>query len=146
MTKKPRKTRLWHLDDSLFEAGPQAGFLERHFVHRVRSLAKYSLYGLAFAYPTVLVTLGLMFGGLVFWGSLAGSVLVIWIVLKQTGYARNFAGWDWGYTKFVGLFGAFGMMLGLILGLINIGLRVFPLMAAGLVTVLVLGIWRISRR
>jgi hypothetical protein len=146
LTKKSRKTRLWYIDDSLFESGPRAGFLERNIIVRMRSLAKFALFALAFAYPTILVTLGLVYGGLVFWTSLAGSMIILWLVLKKTGYARNFEGWDWGYRKFIGLFGAFGIMLGLIVGLVTFGLAVIGFLAAGLGTIFVLGMWRASRR
>jgi len=55
------------------------------------------------AYPVILVTLGVMYGGLVFWAGLAGSTGLIGLVLKQAGYAGNFAGSDIGWKKFLGL-------------------------------------------
>jgi len=69
LTKKQRKTRLWQFDPSVFQPGPKAGFLEHHILRRARALGKYTLYSLAFAYPVALVSLGIIFGGLVFWAS-----------------------------------------------------------------------------
>ena len=70
LTKKQRKTRLWQFDPSVFQPGPKAGFLEHHILRRVKALGKYTLYCLAFAYPVALVSLGIIFGGLVFWSAL----------------------------------------------------------------------------
>src|SRR5256885_3697770 len=59
LTKKQRKTRLWQFDPSVFQPGPKARFLERYIIGRARSLGKYTLYALAFAYPVTLVSLGI---------------------------------------------------------------------------------------
>jgi len=148
LTKKSRKTRLWQFDPSVFQPGPKAGFLERYIISNSRSLAKHTLYALAFAYQIVLVSLGVMFGGLVFWPSFAASMGLIWLVIKKTGYSHNFAGWDIGYKKFAGLGMAFGLYLGFVYGLAYTPLRLMtiPLMGGILVLALVIGVWKISNR
>ena len=93
MTKKQRKTRLWQFDPFVFQPGPKAGFLEHHILLRARALGKYTLYSLAFAYPVALVSLGIIFGGLVFWSAFAGSAGLMCLIIKKAGYAKNFAGW-----------------------------------------------------
>jgi hypothetical protein len=84
-----------------------------------------------------------MFGGIVFWPSLAGSGLIIWLVLTKTGYAHNFATWDVGYRKFVGLFCGFGMMLAIVYGLGYTPLRLMTLPLTGVIftLALIIGIW-----
>jgi hypothetical protein len=144
--KKPREIRLWQFDPSVFQPGPKAGFVERYLLQRARSLAKYTFYTLAFAYPILLVTLGIVFGGLVFWPSLAGSMMIIWLVIKKAGYSENFASWDIGYKKFVGLIGAFGMFAAFVYGLRYIGLMTVPVFGGILVIALILGIWTISKQ
>lgn len=144
--KKPRETHLWQFDPTVFQPGPKAGFLERHILGRARSLGKSGLYGLAFAYPLILVSLGVAFGGIVFWSSLCGSAGIIWLILKRTGYAANFASWDFGSKKFVGLVGAFGIYATMIYGLLYIRLWVVPVFGAVLVGVLIIGVWRESKK
>lgn len=144
--KKPRETHLWQTDLSVFEPLLKAGLFERHVRARARSLAKQSLYILAFAYPIILVTVGVMFGGIVFWTSFAGSLGLMWLVIKRAGYSRNFASWDIGYRKFLGLIGGFGIALALVEGLINIGLLTIPILGGALVAALFLGVWRASNR
>ena len=144
--KKNRETHLWEFDRSLFEPGPKAGFLERYVFGRVRSLVKHAFYLLAFAYPILLVTLGIVFGGLVFWASLAGSTGIIYLVIKRAGYSANFESWDVGYKKFLGLIAAFGIYLAFVYGLIYIKLWTIPIFGGILVIALVLGVWITSKR
>jgi hypothetical protein len=143
LTKKKREARLWHFDPSVFQPGPKAGLLERYILSRARTLGRYTLFGLAFAYPVALVSLGIIFGGLVFWASLAGSMGLIWLIIKKTGYAANFASWDLGKKKFAGLIGGFGMAFAFFTGLIYLRVWVFPLAGAALAIALVVGV-RIS--
>jgi hypothetical protein len=143
LTKKKRETRLWHFDPSVFQPGPKAGPLERHILGRARAFGKYTLFALAFAYPVALVSLGIMFGGLVFWTSFAGSMGLIWLIIKKTGYAENFASWDLSKKKFAGLIGGFGIALALFSGLVYLKVWIFLLMGAALAIALVVGL-RIS--
>lgn len=142
--KKLREMHLWQVDPSVFEPLPKSGFFERHIVVNARSLVKGTLYALAFAYPLVLVITGVVFGGLVFWASFAGSMGLFWLVLKRAGYAGNFASWDIGYRKFVGLVAAFFVYAAVVYGLIYLRLWVVPIFAGVLVTTLVLSVLKSS--
>jgi len=146
LKKKPRETHLWQVDPSVFEPLRKAGLFERTVLGRGRSLVKHSLYLLAFAYPLVLVISGVMFGGLVFWASFAGSMGLFWLVIKRAGYSGNFASWDMGYKSFVGLIAAFGIYAALVYGLIYIGLWVVPIFGGILLVALVVGIKTKSNR
>ena len=144
LTKKQRKTRLWQFDPSVFQPGPKARFLERYIIGRARSLGKYTLYALAFSYPVTLVSLGIVFGGLVFWSAFASSVSLMWLIIRKAGYARNFANWGVGNRRFLGLFGAFGIVLGFFYGIIYLREWVFPISGGVLVIALILGVRRFS--
>ncbi len=144
--KKPREAHLWQLDPSAFEPLHKAGLLERHILGRAKSLGKHTLYLLAFAYPLVLVIAGVMFGGIVFWTSLAGSMGLIWLVIKRAGYSGNFESWDVGYKKFLGLIAAFGMFAAFVYGLEYIKLWTIPIFAGALAMALILGVWITSKR
>jgi len=146
LTNKQRKSRLWQFDPSVFQPGPQAGFLEHQILRRVRALGKYTLYSLAFAYPVTLVSLGIIFGGLVFWSTFAGSVGVMWLVIKKAGYARNFADWGVGNRRFLGLFGAFGIVLAFFYGLIQMREWFLPIFGGVLVIALIVGMSRFSEK
>ena len=95
---------------------------------------------LAFSYPVLLVSLGLVFGGIVFWTSLVGSIALMWLIIRKTGYARNFAGWGVGGWRLLGLFGAFGIALAFFYGLTHLGDWFFPVFMAVLVTSFVTGL------
>jgi len=146
--KRPRKSHFWQFDPSLFQPGPRSGFLQRHILGPARTIAGRTVWVLAFAYPLLLVTLGVVFGGLVFWASFAGSAGLIWLIIKKAGYARNFEGWDIGYRKFLALFVAFGITLTLFIGLLYTPTRGFtiPLMGGILILALALAIWKTSNR
>jgi hypothetical protein len=134
------------VDPSVFEPLRKAGPFERHILANARSLTKYTLYLLAFGYPLILVISGVMFGGIVFWASFAGSMGLFWLVIKRAGYSGNFASWDMGYKSFVGLGAASLIYAAVVYGLMIIKLWVVPVFGAVLVLVLILGVWRISNR
>jgi len=146
LTKKQRKTRLWQFDPSVFQPGPKAGFLEHHILLRARALGKYTLYSLAFAYPVALVSLGIVFGGFVFWSTFGGSVGLMWLIIKKAGYARNFAHWGVGNTRFLGLFGAFGFVLAFFYGLIQMREWFLPIFGGVIVISLIVGVRRFSEK
>jgi len=145
-SEKTKKTRLWFFDPSVFQPLPRAGFLRRHLLGRVRSLGKYTLYSLAFAYPVLLVSLGIIFGGLVFWGAFACSIGLMWLIIKKAGYSKNFANWGVSNKKLLGLFGAFGIVLGFFYGLIQLREWFFPFFGGVLVIALTVGLRRFSER
>jgi hypothetical protein len=138
--KRPRETHLWQFDPSVFGPPRKAGLFERHVLGRARSLGRYTFYLLAFAYPILLVSVGVMFGGLVFWTSFAGSVGLMWLVIKKAGYSNNFANWDIGYKKFLALTAAFGIYAAMVYGLIFIKLWIVPIFAGILVIALIIGV------
>lgn len=137
---EPKKTRLWVFDSSAFQPLPRAGFLRRHIVGWIRSLGKYTLYALAFSYPVLLVSLGVVFGGVVFWSGLVVSAVIISLVIRKAGYARNFVDWGVGDRRFLGLFGAFGLALAFFYGLTHLGLWFFPIFLGVLVIALIVGV------
>jgi hypothetical protein len=140
LTKKRRKTRLWQFDPSVFQPGSKASFLERYVLGRAKSIAKYTLYSLAFLYPIVLVSLGIMFGGLVFWGAFAGSVGLMWLVITRTGYAKNFAGWGVvRKTWLIEVVGAFSILLAFFYGLIHMDVWFLPIFGGVVIVALVVG-------
>ena len=141
----PKKTHLWAFDPSAFQPLPRAGFFKRHILGRVRSLGKYAIYTLAFSYPILLVSLGIIFGGVVFWSSLAVSVAIVWLIISESGYARNFADWGVGDKRFLGLFLAFGLVLAFWYGLTHLGFWFFPIFFGILVASLVVGVGRFAK-
>lgn len=143
---KPRKNRFWIYDPSAFQPLPRAAFFRRHFAAPIRSFGKYSLYTLAFSYPLVLVSLGIIFGGLIFWASLVGSFLLMWLIIKKAGYARNFAEWGVGSRRFLALFGAFGAAVAFVYGLTHLGFLFFPIFFAVVVTSFIIGVRLFSLR
>jgi hypothetical protein len=145
LTKRSRKSRLWYFDPSVFQPGPKASFLERHLLRHARLLGKYALYSLAFAYPVAVVSMGIIFGGLVFWTTFAGSAGLMWLIIVKTGYSKNFANWDVSARKFLGLFLGFGAALAFYSGLIYLKFWIFPVATAVMVGVLVLGLRKLSK-
>lgn len=142
--KKPREAHLWQFDPSVFEPLRKAGIFERYVRGRAKSLGKHTLYSLAFAYPLLLVIAGVMFGGIVFWASLAGSMVVVGLVIKGAGFSGNFDNWDIGYKKFLGLTAAFGIYAAFVYGLEYVKLWTIPIFAGALVTTLVLSVVKSS--
>ena len=123
--------RLWKIDPSNFTPLPRKTRIQDRLIPRLRIIGKASLISLAMAYPVILLTLGLLYGGIVFWGSFAGSTLIIWLVLSRLGYAENFAGWGVMSSKrfAAGLIG-FPLAAGFYLGLIYLKLLALPLIIA----------------
>ena len=78
------------------------------------------------AYPLGLVTVGLVYGGAVFWVTFFGSIAAIGIIITKAGYARNFQHWDISFRKMGGMVVAFFMALGFYLGLIYLKIWLIP--------------------
>ena len=113
--KKRRK--LWEVDPSIFHPGKPAGYLEKG-LSALRTIGKYSSFALLLFYGPIIVILGIVYGGLVFWGTLAGSTVLIGLILSRLGYAKNFASWNPKIgrqilTLFLGFLLAGGLYLGL---------------------------------
>jgi len=135
LSKAPKKRRLWELDPSIFDSGRRANFLERRVLDPARRLGKFALLALAFLYPVYMVVLGVAFGGLVFWGSFAGSIILLGLVLTKLGYARNFRDWDVSLRKFSGLVLAFFVALGFYFALLYDKIWLIPVAASLFFTV-----------
>jgi hypothetical protein len=131
-----RKRRLWNVDSGLYEASGKIGPVGR-LLELLMPIGKSFLYSLLFAYPVILPIIGIVFGGLAFWGGLGGSVLLMAVLLSKFGYAKNFESRDFPFLRsIVGLCGGFLCALGLYLGLVFYNWWVFPI-AAGLIGFLV---------
>lgn len=86
------------------------------------------LVALAGSYPLILVYLGLAYGGLVFWSSLAGSLAIIYIVISRLGYASNFEGRGQPILKSLTVLAlGFGLAVGLYLSIFNLRLLTIPI-------------------
>jgi hypothetical protein len=83
---------------------------------------------LLFAYPLMLVYLGLAYSWLGFWGSFLGSVLVFGIIIKKSGYARHFESARRGsfLTGVIGLSLGFVIAVSLYEGLFVLRTWIFP--------------------
>lgn len=131
MPESERKRKLWEVDTAAFQPMPKASGARRLFIEPAKRLGKFVLVGLALAYPILLVTVGLLFGGLAFWGSLAGSSLLIWFLLKRLGFARNFQSWDMSLLRVLpALCVAFLAAAGFYLGLFYLKIYVIPIAVA----------------
>jgi hypothetical protein len=122
-----KKKKLWEFDPSIFEPGRKASFLERRIAPPLKQLGKFGLYALALTYPIYLVLVGLVFGGLAFWGFLAGSTAVMGIILWRLGYASNFRHWDISLKRTVGLLLGFPLAIGFYGGLIYLKIWLVPI-------------------
>ncbi len=127
-----KNSRLWKVDPSIRDPLPRAGLVQRRIIPPLKTLGQFSLISLGIAYPIILIILGLYFGGLVFWTSLAGSILIIWALLSKLGYARNFTNWTVPWKRFAGGLIGFPLAAGLYLSLIYLKLLAFPLIIAAL--------------
>ncbi len=143
---EPRKKRkLWDIDPTIFEPGPKPSLLERRIIEPLKLLGKYFLFALAFSYPSIIVLVGVVYGGLVFWASLGGSAALIILLISKLGFARNFATSTGNFKKrFLGLLLAFPVVLGFYLGLIYLKIWFIPAAITVLVIVSVLGLRKSS--
>lgn len=122
--------------------GREASFYERRVSPFLRQTAKFSLYGLAIAYPIYLVYVGLVFGGLVFWTFFVGSMALVGAVITKLGYASNFRHWDISLRRTVSVFLAFALAAGFYAGIIYLRIWIL-LVVSGL---LFLGLLFVLRR
>ena len=111
----------------MYKAGHSSSFLEKHIVPTVRTVAKFTLFALALTYPLYLVYVGLAYGGLAFWSFLAGSSAIIGLVLWKLGFAPNYARWDLGIKRMIGVFGGFAIAFGFYVGLIYLKTLILPI-------------------
>jgi len=134
------KKKLWAVDASIFTVKGRAKLLAR-MMSILESIARPLILSLLLGYPLVLVLSGLLFGWIVFWGSLLGSVAVIGLLLKGLGYAKNFENWNPSLSRqLVTLTIGFLAVAGFYVGLFNYRALMLPLLFAVFVSVLILGI------
>jgi hypothetical protein len=134
-----KKRRLWEVDPSIFEPGPRASRIRRFLIEPGKSLAKFGFFGLMFIYPLGLVILGLLFGGLVFWGAFAGSAGLIGLLLWRFGYAKNYAAWNPDFKRqLIGITVAFLLTMGFYLGLATLNIWMIPIIFSLLALAMVL--------
>jgi hypothetical protein len=114
------------------------------FTDPLRSLVKSVLISLFFAYPLIVVFIGVVYGGIFYWGSLAGSFVLLGLFLWKTGYAKNFEAWNPRLGKqLVALVGGFALVMGFYLSLFNARLWLVPI-SLGLGIGALIIIWRRS--
>jgi hypothetical protein len=136
LSEPRKKRRAWEIDSAVFQVGRKASLFERFVLRPLRYVGKYALMGLAFTYPISLVSVGIIYGGLVFWGFFIVSVALIGLILSRLGYSKNFASWDVSLRKFALLPIAFLMSMGLYVGIIYAKPWIAPIMISALVLVL----------
>ncbi len=127
---KKRKRRMWRVDPTIFQTrrrGTRERLLES-FKGRLKSAGKSLAFLLLLTYPVTLTLLGILFGGAVYWGTLAGTAGLMALLLSKLGYARNFEGRDIKLLRsLVGLCLGFLLAAGLFLGLAKLNLWMIPL-------------------
>lgn len=142
MPEQRKKRRLWEVDPSIFQPGRKASFFERRIVPPLKQVGGFSLLALAIAYPILLVIVGVAFGGLVFWSVMAGSIVVIAVVIEKLGYASNFRNWDVSFRRMAALVLGFVIAWSFYAGLFYLKLWLVPIA----VTLLSLGLLVVLRR
>ena len=104
---KHEKGRFWKIDPEPFKPGRHKRLRET-LKNLAISVGKILGIVLLIAYPVLLTILGVEYGGLVFWGILAGSLAVTGLLLQRLGYAKRFGSRDTRFLrKLVALFLAF---------------------------------------
>jgi hypothetical protein len=125
--EEKKSNKLWEIDPTIFQPGKPSGYFEKA-VSLLRAFGKYVSFALLLFYGPILVILGIVFGGLVFWGALAGSMALIGLILKKLGYAKNFAAWNPRIGRqLLSLFLGFLFAVGLYLGLIRFQAWLIPI-------------------
>ncbi len=109
---------MWRVDAEVFQPFSEVRLVDR-VTGRLRSFGRLFLIAGFLSYPLLLIILGVVYGGLAFWGLFGVSMCVIWLVLTRTGYARNFEEWDSSLSSklaaiTVGFLGVMGFFLGLL--------------------------------
>ncbi len=121
------KSKLWKVDPALFQPPPRPRRIVL-LMDRLRPLGSLLLVCLAAFYPVLVVYLGIEYGGVVFWGSLAASLVIIYMIISGLGYAGNFEGR--GQPILRGLFAitlGFGLAVGLYLSILNLKIMTIPI-------------------
>lgn len=144
MPEQDKKRKLWEVDPSIFEPGPQASFFKRRILPNLRTLGKFGLYALAVSYPIYLIYVGVAYGGLAFWGFFAGSVIVMGLTITKLGYSSHFKHWDIGMKRMMGVILGFVVAAGFYSGLFYARVLFVPV-ALGLIGLGMFFVWKRSR-
>src|SRR5712664_50421 len=122
-----KKRRFWEVDANTYVPSSTFGRRERA-LELARAVGKYVLWGLILTYPFTLPLIGILFGGVAFWGAFSGSILVMGVLLSRFGLSKNFEGQEISLIKsLIGLGGGFLCALGFFLGLVFFQGWVFPI-------------------
>jgi hypothetical protein len=125
--EEKKENKLWEVDPTIFDPRKPAGYFDK-ILTLVRTFGKYVSFGLLLLYAPILVVLGIVYGGLVFWGTLAGSMALIGLTLKKLGYAQNFAAWNPRLGRqLLAIFIGFLLAAGLFLGLFTFRVWLIPI-------------------
>lgn len=137
-----KKRRFWGVDPSAFVTKGKFGAQER-VSELLRAVGKYFLWGLILTYPFTLPLIGIVFGGLAFWGAFGGSILLMAALLSRFGLAKNFENRDTSIVKSViGPCGGFLCALGFYLGIAFLQGWLFPVTMGVLGLVFLVALWR----
>lgn len=120
--------RFWKVDPSIFETRKARNRFER-LLEVFGTVSRFISVPLLLGYPLVLVIVGLVYGGLAFWGFFSGSIAVMGLLIWRSGYARNFAAWNPSLGRqLLGLSLGFLIAAGLYLGLVELQLPMLAIM------------------
>jgi hypothetical protein len=141
-SRDDKEKHFWKVDERIFRlARIQTGV--QRFAAVLKSLVSAVLVLLFFAYPLLLVYVGIAYGGMAFWSSLGTSFVIVGIVLWKTGYSRNFHTVDGGMARrLVGLTLAFVSVVGFYLGLLQFKFLMIPIFLGVLGVAMVLFVLR----
>jgi len=126
-SEEDRKHGFWKVDPAMYNRGPARSKVSS-VKDPLQSLAKLGLISLFFSYPLVVVFIGILYGGILYWASLTGSFALLGLFLWKTGYAKNFEAWNPKLGKqLLALLVAFAIVVGFYLGLFNARLWLVPI-------------------
>ncbi len=123
-----KKRRLWEVDPTIFQKDRRRGPFDR-LVNFAGWTGRMVSLGLLLTYPLWLVLLGVVYGGIVFWGSFLGSILLIGVLIWKLGYAGNFDAWNPSlFRQVLGLFLGFLIAAGFYVGLSRLNIWMLPVL------------------
>jgi hypothetical protein len=134
--------KLWKVDAAIYRKGKETSFPAR-LVESLKTAGRSALFAVLLVYPLMLVILGIVFGGLIFWATLGGSIALIWLILTKAGYAKNFEQSNPRLLRqLTALTIAFVILVGYYEALFHFGVWVLPVLLA----ILSVGIVYVFRR
>ncbi len=126
--REDRKKRMWTVDPSIYKRDPKDNSLRSRATEIAKWLGRSTFFLFLFIYPVILVISGILYGGLVFWSFMVGSLGLIGLIIWKAGYAGNFSGRNPSLRRQIpALFIAFLMALGFYAGLIVLKIWLLPI-------------------